>query len=68
MPILPLGLNADSYTCGTNVYLITGDKVVFNKASSEPATRWGVLDMYRTHMLATLCEFKNGFPIVYKEK
>ena len=67
MPILPFGWGTESHSMDTDVYLITGDRIVFNKSSSKPATRWGVLDMYRTYMLAELYNFEDEFQIVFKE-
>lgn len=51
----------------TDIYLITGDSVIFDGAKSLPATRWGVLDTYRTRMLCELYKFTDGFSLVFKE-
>jgi hypothetical protein len=67
MPILPFGWGTESHSMDENVYMCPGDKIVFNKSSSKPATRGGELDMYRTYMLSELYNFEDGFQIVFKE-
>jgi hypothetical protein len=67
MPILPFGFGKETHYMNSKVYMCPGDKIVFNKSSSKPATRGGELDMYRTHMLAELYNFEDGFHIVFKE-
>ena len=66
--MLSFGLEIEIHSWGTDVHLMTGDKVIFEGGSSAPATRCGTLDMYRTRMLAELYKFQDGFQLVFKEK
>jgi hypothetical protein len=65
--MITFGLAQETHLLDTDVYLMAGDSVIFNGAESLPATRWGVLDMYRTKMLCELYKFTNDFQIVFKE-
>ncbi len=65
--MLSFGINETHYF-GTKVNLLTGDSIIFeindNKYESEPSKKSGVLDMYRTRMLAELYK-QDGFALVY---
>ena len=68
--MIAFGLATECHAWGTDIHLITGDRIIFDigrKVTSEPATRWGTLDMYRTRMTAEAYQFNDGFPLVFKE-
>lgn len=65
--MLTFGINETHYW-DSKVNLLTGDSVIFeingNKYESEPSKKSGVLDMYRSRMLAELYKI-NGFSLVF---